>query len=163
VWKSPTFAARSRTCAPEKPVSRAPWALLSGGDKSRELHALVDNHEFSRILFTALLTTPWLWSCWSSACSTAATGTRNWSPLRPCSTYITYFFGSDRHRSHLFGPGNHVALCGRDPAHPTNSCSKYCMGMAARNLVLRHNRFLPALRKLNALPPRQEGESAVLG
>lgn len=36
--------------------------------------------------------------------------------------------------------------------HPTNSCSKYCVGMAALDLAPRHNRFLPALRKLNALP-----------
>jgi VTC domain len=36
--------------------------------------------------------------------------------------------------------------------HPTPSCSKYCVGMAALNLVGRHNKFLPALRKLNALP-----------
>ncbi len=36
--------------------------------------------------------------------------------------------------------------------HPTKSCSKYCVGMAALDLVPRHNKFLPALRKLNALP-----------
>jgi len=39
--------------------------------------------------------------------------------------------------------------------HPTNSCSKYCVGMAALDLVPRHNKFLPALRKLNAMPLRQ--------
>jgi hypothetical protein len=33
--------------------------------------------------------------------------------------------------------------------HPTKNCSKYCVGMAALGLVSRHNRFLPALRKLN--------------
>ncbi len=38
--------------------------------------------------------------------------------------------------------------------HPTQSCSKYCVGMAALQTVARHNRFLPALRKLNALPYR---------
>ena len=32
--------------------------------------------------------------------------------------------------------------------HPTKRCSKYCMGMAALGLVERHNRFLPALKKL---------------
>jgi hypothetical protein len=32
--------------------------------------------------------------------------------------------------------------------HPTRQCSKYCVGMAALGLVERHNRFLPALRKL---------------
>lgn len=36
--------------------------------------------------------------------------------------------------------------------HPTKSCSKYCVGMAAMQVVARHNRFLPALRKLDALP-----------
>jgi hypothetical protein len=39
--------------------------------------------------------------------------------------------------------------------HPTNSCSKYCVGMAALDLVPRHNKFLPALRKLNAMPMRE--------
>ena len=32
--------------------------------------------------------------------------------------------------------------------HPTKRCSKYCMGMATLGLVERHNRFLPALKKL---------------
>ncbi|MDO8906319.1 polyphosphate polymerase domain-containing protein [Hydrogenophaga sp.] len=32
--------------------------------------------------------------------------------------------------------------------HPTRSCSKYCVGMAALQNVDRHNKFLPALRKL---------------
>lgn len=36
--------------------------------------------------------------------------------------------------------------------HPTKRCSKYCVGMAALQEVGRHNKFLPALRKLNALP-----------
>ena len=36
--------------------------------------------------------------------------------------------------------GNHL--------HPTKKCSKYCMGMAALGTVERHNRFLPALKKL---------------
>jgi|GEM_PF-70242 len=36
--------------------------------------------------------------------------------------------------------------------HPTNRCSKYCVARAALQGVRRHNRFLPALRKLNALP-----------
>ncbi len=39
--------------------------------------------------------------------------------------------------------------------HPTGSCSKYCVGMAALDLVPRHNKFLPALRKLNAMPERR--------
>ncbi len=44
--------------------------------------------------------------------------------------------------------------------HPTKRCSKYCMGMAALGLVQRHNRFLPALRKLQVFdqPLRQRGE-----
>lgn len=36
--------------------------------------------------------------------------------------------------------------------HPTTRCSKYCVGMAALQEVGRHNRFLPALRKLGAVP-----------
>ncbi len=32
--------------------------------------------------------------------------------------------------------------------HPTKQCSKFCMGMAALGMVERHNRFLPALKKL---------------
>jgi VTC domain len=32
--------------------------------------------------------------------------------------------------------------------HPTKSVSKYCVGMAALGIVGRHNRFLPAMRKL---------------
>ena len=36
--------------------------------------------------------------------------------------------------------------------HPTNSCSKYCVAMAALRRVDKHNKFLPALRKLDAVP-----------
>lgn len=32
--------------------------------------------------------------------------------------------------------------------HPTRRCSKYCIGMASTGAVARHNRFLPALKKL---------------
>jgi hypothetical protein len=35
--------------------------------------------------------------------------------------------------------------------HPTNGCSKYCVGMAATGAVSRFNRFRPALRKLGQL------------
>lgn len=35
--------------------------------------------------------------------------------------------------------------------HPTDRCSKYCVGMSLTGAVERHNRFLPALRKLGAL------------
>lgn len=33
--------------------------------------------------------------------------------------------------------------------HPTKSCSKYCIGMASTGSVNRHNRFLPALKRLH--------------
>lgn len=36
--------------------------------------------------------------------------------------------------------------------HPTKHCSKYCMGVAVLHLGTRHNRFLPALRKLGTMP-----------
>lgn len=38
--------------------------------------------------------------------------------------------------------------------HPTRGCSKYCCGMATLQAVDRHNKFLPALRKLNIVPQR---------
>ncbi|ENO91037.1 VTC domain-containing protein [Thauera sp. 28] len=38
--------------------------------------------------------------------------------------------------------------------HPTSRCSKYCVGMAALEAVARHNKFLPALRKLEVVPER---------
>jgi hypothetical protein len=36
--------------------------------------------------------------------------------------------------------------------HPTKRCSKYCIAMATLEKVKRHNKFLPALRKLSAIP-----------
>ncbi len=36
--------------------------------------------------------------------------------------------------------------------HPTDGCSKYCVGMGATGAVQRINRFRPALRKLGAMP-----------
>lgn len=36
--------------------------------------------------------------------------------------------------------------------HPTQRCSKYCVAMATLQAVRKHNRFLPALRKLGAVP-----------
>lgn len=39
--------------------------------------------------------------------------------------------------------------------HPISRCSKYCVGMAAMEAVERHNKFLPALRKLEVEPRRQ--------
>jgi hypothetical protein len=46
--------------------------------------------------------------------------------------------------------GNGIAdkILRAEHLHPTRNCSKYCVGMAALGLVERHNRFLPALRKL---------------
>lgn len=39
--------------------------------------------------------------------------------------------------------------------HPTKGCSKYCIAMATLDKVKRHNKFLPALRKLSAIPGSQ--------
>lgn len=36
--------------------------------------------------------------------------------------------------------------------HPTKRCSKYCVGTALLNPGTKHNKFLPALRKLGGLP-----------
>jgi hypothetical protein len=51
--------------------------------------------------------------------------------------------------------GNGIAdkILRAEHLHPTKNCSKYCVGMAALGLVERHNRFLPALRKLSLLTP----------
>lgn len=40
--------------------------------------------------------------------------------------------------------------------HPTKHCSKYCVAMAALQLVEKHNNFLPALRKLGVVPKAGE-------
>ncbi|TGD60723.1 polyphosphate polymerase domain-containing protein [Tabrizicola sp. WMC-M-20] len=47
--------------------------------------------------------------------------------------------------------GNGIAdkILRSEHLHPTKSVSKYCVGMATLGLVTRHNRFLPALRKLS--------------
>lgn len=37
--------------------------------------------------------------------------------------------------------------------HPTSRCSKYCVAMAALGEVRRHNRFLPAMRRLKLVAP----------
>lgn len=37
--------------------------------------------------------------------------------------------------------------------HPTRSCSKYCISLAALQEVTRYNRFLPALRRLGLVTP----------
>lgn len=46
--------------------------------------------------------------------------------------------------------GNGVAdkILRSEHLHPTKQCSKYCVGMAALGYVEKHNRFLPALRRL---------------
>lgn len=38
--------------------------------------------------------------------------------------------------------------------HPSNKCSKYCIGMCITQQVNRYNNFMPTLRKLGALPTR---------
>jgi hypothetical protein len=49
--------------------------------------------------------------------------------------------------------GNGIAdkILRAEHIHPTKQCSKYCVGMAALGLVGKHNRFLPALRRLDIL------------
>jgi hypothetical protein len=39
--------------------------------------------------------------------------------------------------------------------HPTKHCSKYCTGIAILNQGTKHNKFLPALRKLGSVPAPQ--------
>lgn len=50
------------------------------------------------------------------------------------------------------GHGIADAVLRRHHQHPTNGCSKYCVGMSLTGAVDRYNRFRPALRKLGALP-----------
>jgi len=49
------------------------------------------------------------------------------------------------------GHGIADAVLRQHHQHPTNSCSKYCVGMSVLGEVSRFNRFRPALRKLGAL------------
>lgn len=49
------------------------------------------------------------------------------------------------------GHGIADAILRRQHLHPTNACSKYCVGMSALGAVQRFNRFRPALRRLGAL------------
>lgn len=49
------------------------------------------------------------------------------------------------------GNGLADAVLRRLHQHPTNGCSKYCVGMSITGAVARFNRFRPALRKLGAL------------
>ncbi|MCW5636171.1 MAG: polyphosphate polymerase domain-containing protein [Rubrivivax sp.] len=57
------------------------------------------------------------------------------------------------------GHGLADAILRRQHLHPTNSCSKYCVGMSALGAVSRFNHFRPALRKLGALEPAVEEAS----
>lgn len=50
------------------------------------------------------------------------------------------------------GNGLADAVLRRLHQHPTNGCSKYCVGMSVTGAVSRFNRFRPALRKLGVLP-----------
>ncbi len=50
------------------------------------------------------------------------------------------------------GHGIADTILRRQHQHPTNGCSKYCVGMSLTGAVQRFNRFRPALRKLGALP-----------
>lgn len=54
------------------------------------------------------------------------------------------------------GNGVADAVLRRLHQHPTNGCSKYCVGMSLTGTVARFNRFRPALRKLGALPRAQQ-------
>jgi hypothetical protein len=50
------------------------------------------------------------------------------------------------------GHGLADAVMRRHHQHPTNGCSKYCVGLSATGAVPRFNRFRPALRRLGVLP-----------
>lgn len=49
------------------------------------------------------------------------------------------------------GHGLADAILRRHHQHPTEGCSKYCVGMSVTGAVQKFNRFRPALRKLGAL------------
>ncbi len=53
------------------------------------------------------------------------------------------------------GNGLADAILRTQHLHPTNACSKYCVGMSLTGAVQKFNRFRPALRKLGALPLEQ--------
>jgi hypothetical protein len=50
------------------------------------------------------------------------------------------------------GHGLADAILRRHHQHPTDGCSKYCVGMSATGSVQRYNRFRPALARLGVLP-----------
>jgi len=47
--------------------------------------------------------------------------------------------------------------------HTTNSCSKYCVAMAALEKVSKYNKFLTALRQLNIMPASHGANEAPWG
>ena len=49
------------------------------------------------------------------------------------------------------GHGLADTILRRHHQHPTNGCSKYCVGMSVTGAVEKFNRFRPALRKLGAM------------
>ncbi len=55
------------------------------------------------------------------------------------------------------GNGIADAILRRLHLHPTGRCSKYCIAMAALGEVDRHNRFLPAMRRLMLSAPVAAG------
>jgi hypothetical protein len=61
--------------------------------------------------------------------------------------------------------GNGIAdqILRRYHQHPTNQCSKYCVGMSIMEKITKHNRFLPAIRKLTVPHPseRQSNDKQV--
>jgi VTC domain len=50
------------------------------------------------------------------------------------------------------GHGLADAILRRHHQHPTDGCSKYCVGMVVTGTVQRYNRFRPALSRLGVLP-----------
>lgn len=50
------------------------------------------------------------------------------------------------------GNGIADAILRKFHQHPSNKCSKYCIGMCITEQVSRYNNFMPTLRKLGALP-----------
>ncbi|HEY6528075.1 MAG TPA: polyphosphate polymerase domain-containing protein [Cellvibrionaceae bacterium] len=49
--------------------------------------------------------------------------------------------------------GKADAILRRLHQHPSNKCSKYCLGLCVTNQVEKRNKFLPSLRRLGIHPP----------
>lgn len=58
------------------------------------------------------------------------------------------------------GHGLADAILRRHHQHPTNACSKYCVGLSVVGEVQKYNRFRPALRKLGTWPPAEARRAA---